>query len=740
MSGMIRDWKDAFWFVVAALLLLVFAAFAKMAWLPAEQLGVGITMALAILFLRKIYLARTHQDPGSRMRLLVLVLGAFVVLRYILWRIQYTVPTLNDGVLNFAFGWILVGAELIAIGIFFLGAFVNLYPLRREPLKLPEDRSLLPSVDVFVPSYNEDRDLLEVTLLAARNIRYPADKLNVYLLDDGGTAQKRGDPDPEKARAALARHEELKALCAEVGAHYLTRERNEHAKAGNINAALPHTRGELILILDADHVPTVDILENLVGQFLANDNLFLVQSPHFFLNPDPVEKNLQVGESFPGEYEMFYTHGQRGLDFWNASFFCGSAALLRRRCLEEIGGISGETITEDAETALTLHARGYDSAYIHRPMVAGLQPETFSGFIVQRVRWCQGMIQLFRLKNPLFVKGLSFGQRLGYLNSIFYWLFPIPRAIFLLAPSLYLVFGIAFVNISFPRVLTYIIPYLMGVTLVANFFYGKVRWFLVSELYETVQALFSFPVVLKTLIRPRGATFAVTPKGERLDQEFISDFARPFYWAIGFAFLSVFAACYRLIAFPEDYGQTLVALMWESFNIIMLMGALGIVLEKPQRRKEPRAPAGFSAELALDGARRPVDVLDISYQGARCRLAEPARLGEGAKGWLSFLNPVTGEHVRVACEVRNLRGDDARIAGLRLRPETVAERRAVVAAAYGDSERWRRMLMSRNRHVGVLDGLRFVLAKSVSHAFQHLRFRVRHAFRRLHRGQLQKQA
>ncbi len=715
------------WFLLALLFLVVlaFSYLAQMAWLPVDQFLVGSMLTLAILAMRAAYLRKRFLDPGSPLRLMVLITCAFVVLRYILWRIQYTIPSLHDGMLDFAFGWLLILAELIAIGIFFLGAFVNLHPLRREPVPLPEDRSLWPSVDVMVPSYNEDAKLLEVTLLACQNIRYPRDRINIYLLDDGGTLQKRQDADPAKAEAAQRRHIELKNLCQRLGVHYLTRERNEHAKAGNLNAALKKTSGELVLFLDADHVPTVDILENLAGPFLRNSRLFLVQSPHFFLNPDPVEKNIETGDRFPGEYEMFYTHGQRGLDFWNASFFCGSAALFRRRYLEEVGGIAGDTITEDAETALTLHARGYDSAYIHRPMVAGLQPETFASFIIQRVRWCQGMLQMLRLKNPMFIPGLSWSQRLGYLNSIFYWLFPIPRTIFLFAPSLYLLFGIAFVKLSFPNVLVYVIPYLLSVVLVSNFFYGKVRWFLVSELYETVQSLFSIPVVIKTLIQPRGATFAVTPKGEKLDQEFISQMARPFYFALGIALLSVMAAILRLFLYPEESGQTLVALSWESFNLIMLAGALGVVLEKPQRRSEPRVRLDLAGRLIIDDVPVDVSVQDMSYQGAMLAIdgsSDAARhLCVDSPARLEFTNPVTGHGVTIPCCIRNIRGRSRMMVGIRLEPDSIELRREIVATAFGDSERWRQMLIERNQHVGILAGLRFVLSRSMRYSLAHIR-------------------
>ncbi len=145
--------------------------------------------------------------------------------------------------------------------------------------------------------------------------------------------------------------------------------------------------------------------------------MFLVQTPHFFINPDPIEKNLQTFTQMPSENEMFYRVIQRGLDYWNAAFFCGSAAVLRRKYIMEIGGISGDTITEDAETALTMHARGYNSAYIAKPMISGLQPETLGGFIGQRVRWAQGMLQIFLLKNPLVLPGLTLPQRLCYFSS-----------------------------------------------------------------------------------------------------------------------------------------------------------------------------------------------------------------------------------------------------------------------------------------------------------------------------------
>ena len=162
-------------------------------------------------------------------------------------------------------------------------------------------------------------------------------KLNIYLLDDGGTEQKRTQSDPEARQEALSRNRELKYFCQNHGIQYLTRDKNKNAKAGNINSALPKTQGDLILILDADHVPSKNFLQNTVGPFLKDPKLFLVQTPHFFYNLDPVEKNLRTFNHIPGENEMFYRGVQPGLDFWNSSMFCGSAALLKRQYLEKVG-------------------------------------------------------------------------------------------------------------------------------------------------------------------------------------------------------------------------------------------------------------------------------------------------------------------------------------------------------------------------------------------------------------------
>jgi len=499
------------------------------------RVDIGSQALIAYGLVGLIILFRKLEDRNTRnngdierrrlLRILILITAFFVSMRYFAWRQQETIQYYD--LFSFICMIILFLAEFYGIAISFLGSFVNVQGRKREHIPVPSDPDKVPTVDIMVPSYNEPQEMLEITLLAALQVDYPQDKLNVCLLDDGGTLGRRNSDDPERARSSQERYDELTAMCERIGATYLTREKNNHAKAGNVNAALEKTNGEFVLILDADHVPSRDILQRTVGHAVDDPKIFLVQTPHFFINPDPIEKNLETYGKMPGENEMFYGVIQEGLDFWDASFFCGSAALIRRKYLLEVGGISGDSITEDAETAFLLHARGYRSAYVNRPMIAGLQPETYSGFVVQRMRWAQGMVQIFILKNPLFFKGLKPWQRLGDTSSAGFWFFPFARATFLVAPSAYLFFGLKIYEANMTEFFSYAIPHLVGALIVTDYLFGRYRWALVSELYELMQSLYSLPAIVEVIKSPRSPEFAVTPKGEFMDQNFITSLAGP---------------------------------------------------------------------------------------------------------------------------------------------------------------------------------------------------------------------
>ncbi|MEO0391719.1 MAG: UDP-forming cellulose synthase catalytic subunit [Pseudomonadota bacterium] len=720
--------------ITAGMLVLAFFSSALLALIPTEfivQLQLSVISIALILFLAWV-------QPQGILRGFLLTLILFTSTRYILWRATSTLPT--DDPVSLFFGVLLLIAEFHGYLLLALGLFINANQQPRRPVGAPVKPERLPTVDVLIPSYNESIEILEKTLVAALAIRYPADRLRVYLCDDGGTDQRRHDSDPEKREEALARHKALRALCRELGAYYLTRAENKNAKAGNLNEALKLTTGDLVLVLDADHVPTRDILERTVGYFSRDSRLFMVQTPHFFINPDPMERNLGTFKVMPNENEMFYSAIQNGLDVWQASFFCGSAAVLRREHLRLIGGISGQTITEDAETALTLHSLGLHSAYVPRPMIAGLAPETLSGFITQRMRWAQGMVQLFLLKNPMRIEGLSLGQRLCYLNSIAFWFFPFARILFILSPILYLFFGISVFQTTAAEFLAYSGPHVLSSILLAVIFYGRFRWFLVSEIYELMQCAHSTIAVLKVLANPLSPSFVVTPKGEQLDRDFISPVATPFYVLYGIVVLAQIFGIADYFFSADARPLTAILLFWNTFHLVLMTVVMGILYENRQLRTWPRLAREEAVTLQHQGLPadndkmqlRPVfgHTINMSASGAEIIMDELSALtlGDGdslppvgTRMMLDAYEHGSREVAPFTVEIREARqAQDGQVKfRVEFTPNGRAERQSAVLLFYGRSEPWIAFREGRATPGRNVQKFLFVLKRGVGRALAH---------------------
>jgi cellulose synthase (UDP-forming) len=664
-------------------------------------------LVVAAFFLMVMWYCRSFsaaEESGQLPRLMIIIAGVLLMLRYMAWRAMYTL--VSDDWISTIAAFMLYGAEIYSVVLGLLGATVNAMLLERRRLTtadLPAGTAL-PSVDVMIPSYNEEASLLEVTLRAAVIMRYPANLLRVHLLDDGGTDQKVEDPDPAKAAAALHRRQELQALCARLGVHYHTRPRNEHAKAGNINHALQETDGDLIAIFDADHIPTIDFLDRTVPWTVLDEKVFLVQTPHFIISPDPIDRNmLSSFRRMPAENDMFYHTEQKGLDFWDAAYFCGSAALLRRRHLDEVGGIAGETITEDCETTLALHRKGYKSVYVAQPMVSGLAPETFADFIVQRMRWAQGMTQILLLKRPFLTPGLSWHQRLGYMAVMVFWLFPFARLMFIAAPVLYLVFGLAVYNATLIQILAFALPHLIASYMISDVLYGRTRWPLVSELYEVVQSVFLLQAVVKVFFNPRKPSFVVTPKGSTLEHEFISPLARAFYIACFLLFLAFLGGLYRLETEPGTRALTVVVMAWNFFNFLTVFASLGALVEHRQVRSAPRMP-GYQEGWLTTETGEPIGscmIDDMSAGGVDLLFDDPAKAPRaGERVVLTAYSPPLGRQVHLPCDLRSIHPAGKKVklgAHFELSDEQTA--RDAVALVFGDSDRWAYFLHRRLRPI-----------------------------------------
>ncbi len=648
--------------------------------------------------------------PYGVWRLIALGLGTAIVLRYVYWRTTSTLPPVNQ-LEDFIPGLILYLAELYNIGMLFLSLFVVAMPLprRKSAPPIPADA---PTVDVFVPSYNEEPELLATTLSAALAMDYPAGRLSVYLLDDGGTDEKCNVDNFVAASAARERRAALQTLCEGLGVTYLTRERNISAKAGNLNNGLANSSGDLVVVFDADHAPARNFLTETVGYFDRDPKLFLVQTPHFFINPDPLERNLKTFKAMPSENEMFYGIIQRGLDKWNASFFCGSAAVLRRTALQTTNGFSGRSITEDAETAITLHATGWNSIYVDKPLIAGLQPATFASFIGQRSRWAQGMMQILIYHRPMLKSGLSLPQRLCYSSSALFWLFPFVRLTFLVAPLFYLFFGLEIFTASGAEFIAYVFSYMAVNLMMQNYLYGRYRWPWISELYEFIQSVYLLPAVVSVLLNPGKPTFKVTAKSEELGTRRISELGLPFFIIFAVLALGVVATYWRTIAQPYNADTTLVVGLWNILNLLMAGCALGVVSERPEGRGARRFPVKRRGEISIDGRTAPIVTENVSVDGVAVRVLSKGfdTLPVNSKGEIAFQTsiamPSGALPVRI---VRQASDEKGLVLGCRYEPSEPLHSRIIADLCFSDAGIWSDFQKARRQNMGVVYGtLRFL--------------------------------
>lgn len=584
------------------------------AWLVISvPLGLGLQTLMGLgTFGLAMWLRRYE---GHVISMALMVLSVITSFRYMYWRLTetmpYSEPTANW--VDMVAGTGLIVAELYALIVLLLGFIQVLWPLHRKPVPLPADTSLWPTVDVYIPTYNEPMSVVRPTVLAAQDLDWPADKLNIYVLDDGC-------------------RDEFAEFCEAVGVTHLPRKESTHAKAGNINKALTMTSGDLITIFDCDHIPTRSFLQLSVGWFLKDPKMALVQLPHHFFSPDPFERNLGTFKTVPNEGELFYGLLQDGNDFWNATFFCGSCAVLRREPLLQVGGVAVETVTEDAHTALKMHRLGWRSAYINVAQAAGLATESLSGHVGQRIRWARGMAQIFRVDNPFLTKGLALGQRICYANAMLHFFYGLPRVIFLTAPLSYLFFEAHIIQASALIIAAYALPHLLCANLTNSRLQGPFRHSFWAEVYESVLATYIFMPTLLAIINPKLGSFNVTEKGGMVSETYFdSNIAKPYMVILLLNAVGLGFGVVRVFFWNTDEIDTvLLNMIWTIYNLIIVGAALSVAWEAKQVRKAIRVDTELPARVRVGGREYIGHTLDLSEGGTAIRIDGHLELDVGA--------------------------------------------------------------------------------------------------------------
>ncbi|MCX7374324.1 MAG: UDP-forming cellulose synthase catalytic subunit [Alphaproteobacteria bacterium] len=588
-----------------------------------------LTIAAIVLFLA------LNPNRSRKVGMVLVFISIMVTARYLFWRATETLEF--ETWLQTGLGLALFGAELFAGLLMALSYLQTSWPLERKPIPMPPDPALWPKVDVYIPSYNEGMDIVRPTVLAAMNMDYPRDKLNVWILDDG-------------------RRPEFRSMAEELGCGYIIRPDNKHAKAGNLNHAMRHTDGEFIAIFDCDHAPTRAFLQMTLGWLVRDPRISMVQTPHHFYSPDPFERNLARKRPVPNEGLLFYGLIQQGNDLWNAAFFCGSCAVIRRTALEEVGGVAHETVTEDCHTSFRMQQKGWHTAYLRVPLAAGLATERLGLHIGQRMRWARGMIQIMRQEKTIIAPGLNWAQRLCYFIAGFGFLFAIPRLIFLTSPLAFLFFGESVIAASPLAIMAYAGAHLFHAVATTARLNGRHRHSFWSEIYEASLAVPLVPVTLLTLWDPRKGKFNVTDKGGTLEAGYLdTSTVMPNIIILALLFMGLAIGIHGIVTSSTDsldFRAYLLNTIWAALCIIPLAAAVAVGREREQMRVRHRVEADLPGSITLPNG----DVLratsgNISLSGARLALERPLGVPDGAEVTVTL--ETCGEEITLdACIIR----------------------------------------------------------------------------------------
>jgi len=410
---------------------------------------------------------------------------------------------------------------------------------------------------------------------------------------------------------------EMELLAKELGCRYLSRADNRDAKAGNLNNALLQSNAEFIAVFDADHAPKKGFLTRTLGYFQEQSVAF-VQTPQDFYNLDSFQHHKKSDTAVAWhEQTVFFRIIQRGKDYWNSAFFCGSCAVIRRSCLDAIGGFATGTVTEDLHTSLKLHKKGFLSVYHTEPLAFGLAPSGVVPFLKQRIRWGHGAMQVWRKEGVFFCRGLTFAQRINYLASTITYFDGWQKGFFYVAPAIVLITGIMPITAFGPDFLLHFIPYFILTFWVfeeVNRGYGRS---LVIEQYNMARfaaMAWSTLGIFKSKIK-----FSVTPKGNVATNGYRAYIIPQAIIILGNV-IAIPVGLFLYFRFHHLPENGLVAnVLWALVNTLLAVSiTLFITAYSRYKRSDYRFPIPLPAMLQFpDGKKYYGTIDDISSSGFR---------------------------------------------------------------------------------------------------------------------------
>ncbi|MEB2309844.1 MAG: glycosyltransferase [Candidatus Brocadiaceae bacterium] len=508
---------------------------------------------------------------------IIITLGVY--LYYLIYRIRYTINP-ESLILSLSFFY----AEAHGFLALFLFFFQIWQPAQR---KAPPPNFGL-TVDVYIPTYNEDISILRKTALGCVNMRYPH---TTYILDDGNR--------PELAKIAES-----------WGCKYITRKERKDAKAGNLNNALRNTNADYIVIFDADFVPQPNFLDKTIGYF-RDPKVAFVQTPHNYYNVDSFQFRInKKKEQFWNEQDIFYKLMMPCRDYWNSTFFTGSAAVFRRQALEDIGGIATGNITEDINTTILLYSRGWKGIYHNEVLSNGLAAKDLKNYHTQLLRWAEGNIGLLFVNNPLFIKGLTFSQRVCFFAVIFGWLIGFPKLIYFILPPIMLLSG-GYPIGSFDFCFIWRYAMFLGVILIGFKFacrgYGKIRY---DESYLMMNFFIFIKAALKNILRIR-SVFKVTGKGLQASANLVEIIPQSLVCLICFGGIA-WGWLKLYYGVSPDFMGIGVAIFWSFVNGFLAISGIELVTRPYFKRKEFRFVGAIPVRYSIPSVSDSISNVGVS--------------------------------------------------------------------------------------------------------------------------------
>lgn len=575
-----------------------------------------------------------------------------VAVWYIHWR---WTESLNWDALWFSIP--LVVAESLAVIGTILFTF-NLWAVRDTKRKSPpsdiqqcvrnpdETPSRPVSVDVFFPTYDEDPELVRLSILDAKALNYPSPiDVRIHVLDDGS-------------------RDEMAKVASEESVAYITRTGNEGFKAGNMRNAMEKTSGDFIVICDADTRPFPTLLENTLGYF-RDSQVAWVQTPQWFFDvPEGarlhalMERKLGVvgrwagkllegvlgpitlgRDPFVNDPQMFYDIIQRRRNWANASFCCGAGSIHRREAVLEAalktyseqirdqvdqiakdvddadirsdleGALTHQVVqeteftpykfhvSEDIYTSIVLHSdqeRRWKSVFHPNVESKMLSPQDLETWTIQRFKYAGGSLDIAIHDNPLLRPGLSLSQRILYAGTFFSYLACVWNIVFLVAPAVYLFTGIAPISAYSMDFFRHFVPFVF-----MNELAFMIGTWGISAWDGKASYLYFFPVnfrALWTVIRGEEIRFPTTAK-DRKDGTY-GHLVVPQLAVIGLTLAGLAWCGARIYTGAEfDSAAVLSNAFWGLNNVMMMMGIVFAAYWRPNR-DTPNKVEPCRAELA----------------------------------------------------------------------------------------------------------------------------------------------